>query len=109
MELSERQGYQLYNLVELYEREAVKATDQLYDLITSGVPLDLPINCGKAVLLKPPFFEKIAMPQPPQPGHAGPQAGGHRQGVAPDPAHTQLAQQLQGAGPGPAGLGAANP
>ena len=57
VEWSERQGNQLYNLVELYEREAVKATDQLYELISSsGVPLDLPIDCGEAMLLKPPFL-----------------------------------------------------
>ena len=47
----------MYNMMELYEREAVKATDQLYDLISSSdVPLDMPINWRDAAVLGPPFL-----------------------------------------------------
>ena len=57
MEWSERKGDHLYSMVELYEREAVKATDQLYELISSSdVLLDLSINWRCAVMLTPPFL-----------------------------------------------------
>ena len=54
---SERKGDQLYNMVELYEREAVKATHQLYELIrSSDVPSELPINWRDALMLEAPFL-----------------------------------------------------
>lgn len=57
IEWSERQGNQLNNLVELYDREAIKATDQLYELINfSDVPLELPINWRDVAMLGPPFL-----------------------------------------------------
>ena len=60
VESSERKGDQLYNLLELYERETVKATSQLYEPISSSdVLLNLPINWGGAVLLGPSFLRLL--------------------------------------------------
>ena len=53
VEWSERQRDQLYNVMELYEREAVNATDQSYELIKlSDAPLYLPINWNNAAFLR---------------------------------------------------------
>ena len=60
VEWSERKGDQLYSIVDFYEREAVKATDQLYELIRSlDVSLDLPINWRDAALLGPPWLRLL--------------------------------------------------
>ena len=58
LEWSAQKGYHLYNMVELYEREAVKATDQLYELINSSdVPLDLPIYLKRCGVVRTPISE----------------------------------------------------
>ena len=53
-------GVQLYNMVELYKREAIKITNQLYELIhSSDVLLGLPINWRDTPMLGTPIFELL--------------------------------------------------
>ena len=55
VEWSERKGDQLYCIV-----EAVKVTDQFYELVrSSDVPMDLPINWRDTWLLGPPFLRLL--------------------------------------------------
>ena len=60
VEWSEWKGDYLYNAVELYEKEAIKSTDQLYELIKSlGVPLTLHSNWRDMEMLGPQFLRLL--------------------------------------------------
>ena len=51
---------QSYNVAELYGREAIKATQQLYELIQpSDGTLELPINWRYIVMPGPPFLRLL--------------------------------------------------
>ena len=53
-----RKSYLLFDMVDFYEREAAKASNQLYEIISSSaVPLKVPINWRSAVKLEPPFLK----------------------------------------------------
>ena len=60
LEWSKRKGDQLYNIFEFYEREAVKVTQQLYELIQSSDGLlEFPINWRDMVMLRTPFLRLL--------------------------------------------------
>ena len=58
MEWGVRKSDLLYDMVDLHEREATKASNQLYGMISSSnVALEGPINWRSSVNLRPLFLK----------------------------------------------------
>ena len=55
---SQQKSDQPYNVADFYDREAAKALNQLYEIISSSdVGLEVPVNWRSFVKLRPPFLK----------------------------------------------------